>query len=77
LASASSVLRTLSERLKHHRGEKGWSQEELAERACIHRTYLAGIETARRNPSLRSVVELANALRVPVAALFTPLGPGE
>jgi transcriptional regulator with XRE-family HTH domain len=68
-------MRTLSERLKYHRGEKGWSQEALAERACIHRTYLAGIEVARRNPSLRSVVKLANALRVPVATLFTPLAP--
>ncbi len=30
---------------------------------------------ARRNPSVRSVVKLANALRVPVAMLVTPLGP--
>jgi transcriptional regulator with XRE-family HTH domain len=63
----------MSERLKHQRGEQGWSQEELTERAYIHRINLAGIEAAHRNPSPRSVVKLANAFRVPVAELFTPL----
>lgn len=36
----------------------------------MHRTYLGGIEVARRNPSLRNLIRVARALDVPVAALF-------
>lgn len=53
------------------RRERGWTQEELAERADLHRSYLAAIETGVRNPSLDIIVKLANGLRVPVAQLFS------
>jgi hypothetical protein len=36
----------------------------------MHRTYLGGIETARRNPSLRNLIRLARALGVAVRDLF-------
>jgi len=38
--------------------------------AGIHRSYLAGIESGRRNPSLQNIAKIAKALGVPVAALF-------
>ena len=37
----------------------------------MHRTYLAGIERALRNPALENLVKLANALNVTVAELFS------
>ena len=37
----------------------------------MHRTYLAGIERALRNPSLENLVKLANALGLTMAELFT------
>ena len=37
----------------------------------MHRTYLAGIERALRNPSLENLVKLANALGLTVAELFS------
>ncbi len=49
----------------------GISQEELAERADLHRTYIAGIERGGRNITLRSVDKLAKALRVSVSALLS------
>lgn len=52
------------------RRELGLSQEELAERADLHRTYIAGIERGGRNITLRSVQKLAVALGVTVAALL-------
>jgi len=76
LLSESAVLATLSARIKYYRAVKDWSQEDLAERACINRTYLAGIERARRNPSIRSIVKLANAFRVPLSVMFEPIPPG-
>jgi transcriptional regulator with XRE-family HTH domain len=36
----------------------------------IHRTYLGGIETARRNPSLKNLIRIARALGVTMAGLF-------
>jgi CheY-like chemotaxis protein/plasmid maintenance system antidote protein VapI len=52
------------------RREMGLSQEELAERADLHRTYIAGIERGGRNITLRSVERLATALGVSVAHLL-------
>ena len=43
----------------------------------MHRTYLAGIERALRNPSLENLVKLANALDITVAELFSTTPHGE
>lgn len=48
----------------------GISQEELAGRAGLHRTYISDVERGARNVSLESIHRLANALAVPVASLF-------
>lgn len=48
----------------------GISQEELAERANLHRTYIAGIEGGARNLTLKSIDKLARALQVSVATLL-------
>jgi CheY-like chemotaxis protein/DNA-binding Xre family transcriptional regulator len=49
----------------------GISQEELAERADLHRTYIAGIEGGGRNITLKSVDKLARALKVSVSDLLS------
>jgi CheY-like chemotaxis protein len=48
----------------------GISQEELAERAELHRTYVSDVERGARNLSLESMTRIARALRIPVADLF-------
>jgi transcriptional regulator with XRE-family HTH domain len=50
--------------------KKGLSQEEFADRAQIDRTYASGIERARRNPSLKAIARIADALGVSLAQLF-------
>jgi transcriptional regulator with XRE-family HTH domain len=52
------------------REAKGLSQEQLADLANVHRTYLSGIETGSRNPTLEVVDRLARALDVSPAALL-------
>jgi transcriptional regulator with XRE-family HTH domain len=52
------------------RDELGISQEELAARCSLHRTYLAGIESGRRNPSLKSIIRLATGLGTTASQLF-------
>jgi len=46
------------------------SQEGLADRANIHRTYIGGIERGERNPTLTMIVRLAEALGVHPATLL-------
>ena len=50
--------------------EKGWSQEELADQAGLHRTYVSGVERAVRNPTITIVAALAKALGVAPAELL-------
>ena len=70
LKAEDRIVRDLAVRIRRLRGQRGWSQERLAEEAGIHRTYLGGIETARRNPSLRNLIRIAQALGVSVRELF-------
>jgi CheY-like chemotaxis protein/DNA-binding XRE family transcriptional regulator len=53
------------------RRQLGITQEELAWRADMHRTYIADIERGARNLTLRSAENLAKALHVTVGNLFT------
>jgi transcriptional regulator with XRE-family HTH domain len=66
-----AVAKPLGKRIRQLRKAKGWSQEFLADAAGMHRTYMWGIEQGIRNPSIRHLAQLADALGVPVAALFT------
>lgn len=60
--------------IRRRRRELDLSQEELAERAELHRNYVSGIETGTRNPSLKNIEKLAKALDISVARLFSDYG---
>lgn len=57
-------------RIRDLRKSKGLSQLELAARADLHRPYLTGVERGTRNPSLNTLIRIANALHVPLLELF-------
>lgn len=57
--------------VREWRGRRGLSQEELAERAGLHRTYVSDVERGFRNVSLESIDRLAAALEISVSQLFT------
>jgi transcriptional regulator with XRE-family HTH domain len=50
--------------VRMYRKRAGHSQEELADRAKIHRTYIGGIERGERNPTLTMIHRLAKALGI-------------
>lgn len=52
------------------RHELGMSQEELAELASIHRTYVGDIERGKRNISLHNMLRLSTAFNVPLSRLI-------
>ena len=56
--------------VRESRNSLGISQEELAWRAGLHRTYIADIERGVRNITLRSMASVAKALDVPMASLL-------
>ena len=64
------ILRTFGDKVKGLRVEKGWSQEELARRADLHRTYIGSIERCERNVSLLNVERIAKALGVNIKDLL-------
>ena len=53
------ICQRLGQNVRRLRLEKGWSQEDYADRADIHRTYVSDIERGRRNPSLTVIERLA------------------
>jgi len=65
-----SVKSQFGSRLRQLRDERGYSQEELAERAGLHRNYIGGVERGERNVALENIVKLAKALTVKPGDLF-------
>jgi transcriptional regulator with XRE-family HTH domain len=63
-------LRQFGKRIRELREAIGASQESLAARAGIHRTYMGAVERGERNVSLRNIVRLAVALGVHPRDLF-------
>jgi transcriptional regulator with XRE-family HTH domain len=64
------MLAAFCKAVQERREELGLSQEELAARAGLHRTYISDIERGSRNLSLKSLSRLAAALDTPVSALI-------
>ena len=64
----------LGNAIRTKRNDLGISQEELADRAGLHRTYISDIERGARNLSLESIDKLATALQISIASLFFNAG---
>ena len=60
----------LARHLRAERASRGLSQEQLADMAGLHRTYVGSVERAERNVSLDNVERLAMALEVDISALL-------
>lgn len=71
--SKASILVRFGQAVRKRRMELDLSQEGLAERADLHRTYIADIERGVRNLSLKNIEKLAQALGMSIADLFANL----
>lgn len=66
----SVIQKIFARNLKRTRGQRGWSQEDLALAAGIDRTYISGCERGVRNPSIIVLERIAVALDVKPSVLL-------
>jgi len=59
--------------LRQLRNAKGWPQEELAMRLEISRSHIGRLETGEKQPSLKMLFRLADALEVPASAIIAEM----
>lgn len=57
-------------RVRELRKERGWSQEEFADKCELDRTYVSGIERGVRNPTLEVIGILSRGLKVSIEVIF-------
>lgn len=65
-------MQVLAGNVRRLRKSAGLSQEALADRAGLHRTYISSIERGERNITLASIFALAKALGVDPRDLLAP-----
>ena len=63
------IRKQLGARVRALREARDWSQEELAEQAGLHRTYVSAVERGVRNPTVTVMARIAAALEVSLAGL--------
>ena len=63
------VRKRLASYMKSMRADRRWSQEELADRSGVHRTYISGIERCVRNPTITNVAKIAAAFGCSIGEL--------
>ncbi len=66
----ADIQKKFGDKIRDLRKQKGLSQEELAFRSGLHRTYISDIERGSRNVSLKNIEKIAKALGVSSKALF-------
>lgn len=67
----ADICTQFGDAIRARRAELGLTQEVLAAKAGIHRTYIGDVERGARNVALRNVEKLAAALELSVPELFT------
>jgi transcriptional regulator with XRE-family HTH domain len=70
---SEGVQAAFGDRVRLHRTNAGLSQEKLGELSGLHRTYIGHVERGEVNPTLASIVKLADALRVDAGELTSRL----
>src|SRR5580658_2481746 len=73
LRGVDELLKSLGQRIRELRVQRGWSQVEFADVCGVHRTYMGHLERGEKNVSFSSLVRVAGALSLPISELFTDL----
>ncbi len=71
----SDLMKMIGGRIRNLRKEKGWSQEELADRAGLHFTYIGKIERSEHKVTIESLEKVTRALGVSLEEFFHLIQP--
>ncbi|MFA6595900.1 MAG: helix-turn-helix transcriptional regulator [Bacilli bacterium] len=71
MISDSDILKKFGVKVRDLRKQKNLSQEDLADKAGLHRTYIGMIERAEKNITLLNIEKIANALEVSIKDFFS------
>jgi transcriptional regulator with XRE-family HTH domain len=74
LPENKNQLKAFGLRVRRMREALDWSQEQLAEQAGLHRTYISGLERGERNVSVLNILRLARALQSTPGELLNDIG---
>lgn len=66
----SRALATIGLNILYYRKEKGYTQQQLAEKTSYSKNHIQQIETAKATPSVIALLDIAKALEIPVSKLF-------
>lgn len=66
-----SLVESIASTIRHFRKAKGLSQEELADKAFLDRTYISGVERGVRNITLGSLEQIIKALNLTNTEFFS------
>lgn len=64
------LLKCIGEIISERREKLGMTQDELAARSGVNRSFISNIEKGRRNPSISSVANLAKGLKMKFSVLL-------
>jgi len=64
------ILIKFGKKVREERARLGLSQEELASRAGVHRTYIGMIERAEKNITLENIEKVSKALKISISDFF-------
>ena len=67
------ILINFGKKVRDERLKLGLSQEELASRAGVHRTYIGMIERAEKNITLENIEKIAKSLNLKIKDIFDAL----
>ena len=71
----SSISQDVGIRIRMYRLRQGLTQEQLAEKANLHNTYIGQVERGEKNLTLVSLEKILQALGIPFSAFFEYMGP--
>lgn len=72
-----NIVKVFASNLKYYRNKMGVSQEQFADKAGLHRTYISAIECGKRSISLDNIQKIAEALEIETYLLFIDNGDKE
>jgi y4mF family transcriptional regulator len=70
---SKAIRNKFGKQIRNMRHSLGWSQEDLADKSGVHRTYIGAIERGEQNVSIDNIIKLAKALGVSLEQLFKGL----